>query len=182
MQKETVTLLVNYNKAANEAMDSIIITLNREEWEKPLGGFFPSVRSLCSHIYIGDFNWLKRFKNIRQGTHILGGGPQPFEYLNNPFFNKDYSFNETLFDNMDEYLAKRPDLDSRMIAFAEELTAADLGGVLKYTDSHGKVYERNFGGCVLHFLNHETHHRGMISLYLEMLGRENDFNSLTQVL
>jgi uncharacterized damage-inducible protein DinB len=30
----------------------------------------------------------------------------------------------------------------------------------------------------LNLFNHETHHRGMISLYLEMLGRENDFNSI----
>jgi uncharacterized damage-inducible protein DinB len=26
--------------------------------------------------------------------------------------------------------------------------------------------------------NHQTHHRGMISLYLDMLGKENDFSSL----
>jgi uncharacterized damage-inducible protein DinB len=26
--------------------------------------------------------------------------------------------------------------------------------------------------------NHQTHHRGMISLYLDMLGKENDFSNL----
>ncbi len=152
-------------------MDGIIKTLSPEEWNKPLGGFFPSVRSLCSHIYICDFNWLKRFKNVRQ-----------FTSLEDSFFDKNYSFKETLFEDIGEYLSKRPDMDSRMLSFAEELTDADMAGVFVFTDSAGKSHERNFGGALLQFLNHETHHRGMISLYLEMLGRENDFSSLAQVL
>ena len=171
MQKEIITLFVNYNKSVNEAMNGVIKTLSQAEWDKALGGFFPSVRSLCSHIYICDFNWLKRFKAVRS-----------FATLEDPFFGKSYSFQETIFEDMAEYLAKRPDMDSRMIAFANELTDADMTSVFKYTDSHGKLHERNFGGSVLQFLNHETHHRGMISVFLEMLGRENDFSSLARVL
>ena len=172
MQKEVITLLVNYNKSVNETMNGIIKTLSQAEWEKPLGGYYPSVRRLCSHIYSSDFNWLKRFKKIR-----------PFAALDDGFFDKDfYTPKETLFEDMGEYLAKRPDLDSRMIAFSNELTASDMGSILKYTDPHGNYFERNFGGCILHFLNHETHHRGMISMDLEMLGRENDFCSLVKML
>ena len=171
MQKEVIALFVHYNMSVNEAMNSIIKTLSQEEWEKTLGGFFPSVRSLCSHLYISDFNWLKRFKNIRS-----------FTTLDASFFDNNYSFTETLFQDMGEYLAKRPDMDNRMIAFTDELTGVDLGSVLKYTDSEGKPHERNFGGCLLHWFNHETHHRGMISLYLEMLGRENDFSNLVSLL
>jgi uncharacterized damage-inducible protein DinB len=171
MQKEVISLFVHYNESVNGAMNNIIKTLSPEEWNKPLGGFFPSVRSLCSHIYICDFNWLKRFKNVRQ-----------FTSLDDSFFDNSYSFKETLFEDMGEYLAKRPDMDSRMTAFADELTDADMVSVLTYTDSTGQSHKRNFGGTMLQFLNHETHHRGMISLYLEMLGRENDFSSLAQVL
>jgi uncharacterized damage-inducible protein DinB len=171
MQKETITLFMNYNRSVNNAMNDIIKTLSTEEWEKPLGGFFPSVRGLCSHIYICDYNWLKRFRNIR-----------PFIALNDAFFDSTYSFTETLFEDMGEYFAKRLELDSRMIAFADELTDTDIDSTINYTDSEGNAHKRNFGGCLLHFLNHETHHRGMISLYLEMLGRENDFCSLARVL
>jgi len=171
MQKEVISLFVHYNKSVNGAMNGIIKTLSPEEWNKPLGGFFPSVRSLCSHIYICDFNWLKRFKNARS-----------FASLKDSFFDKNYSFKETIFEDMEEYLAKRPDMDSRMLAFADELTDADMVSVFAFTDSEGKSHERNLGGALLQFLNHETHHRGMISLYLEMLGRENDFSSLAQVL
>jgi uncharacterized damage-inducible protein DinB len=170
MQKEIISLFAKYNKSVNEAMNGVIQTLSPEEWEKTLGGYFPSVRALCSHLYICDFNWLMRFSKFRS-----------FTSLSDPFFDRSYAFDDVLFQDKNEYLAKRPDLDKRMLAFADEITDADLEGVLCFTDSRGKSHERNFGGCLLQFLNHETHHRGMISLYLEMLGRENDFSSFGQV-
>ena len=36
----------------------------------------------------------------------------------------------------------------------------------------------SLGGLILHMFNHQTHHRGMIALYLDILGKENDFSSL----
>jgi uncharacterized damage-inducible protein DinB len=171
MQKDTITLFVKYNKLANKAMNEIIKTLSPREWDKAFGGYFPSVRSLCSHLYISDFNWLKRFKNLRE-----------FSALGDPLFDQSYAFKDLLFEDMGEYLAGRPRLDDKLTAFAAEITDEDLAADFSFTDSSGKSLERNFGGACLQFLNHETHHRGVISLYLELLGRENDFSSFGQAL
>jgi uncharacterized damage-inducible protein DinB len=172
MQKDTLVLLAKYNKTANEKMDAVIKTLSPEEWDKPVGGFFKSLRGCCSHIYICDFNYLKRFSNLRD-----------FAVFKESFFNRDpYPFSETLFADMGEYLTKRPELDAKLSAFADELKDEDLSAILKYTDPRGNLIQRNFGGLVMHNFNHDTHHRGMLSLYLEMLGKENDFNSLAAVL
>ncbi|MDR2134219.1 MAG: DinB family protein [Treponema sp.] len=171
MQKDTIVLFVRYNKLANKAMNEIIKTLSPQEWNKPLGGYFPSVRGLCSHLYISDFNWLKRFRNLRE-----------FSTLKDPFFDRGYAFKDLLFEDMGEYFSGRSQLDDRLTAFAAEITDEDLTASFRFTDSSGKSLERNFGGACLQFLNHETHHRGMISLYLELLGRENDFSSFGQAL
>jgi uncharacterized damage-inducible protein DinB len=172
MQKDTLVLWARYNQAVNQKMDAIIKTLTPEEWNKNLGGYFESIRSLCSHLYICDFNWLKRFSKLRD-----------FEVFKEPIFNREpFSFSEVLFSGMNEYLEKRPVLDGKIIAFVNELSAEDLGKLLKYTDAKGNNYERLFGGLVMHSFNHDTHHRGMISVYLEMLGHENDFNSLAAIL
>ena len=167
MQRDTFILWAKYNKAANEKMDAIIKTLSPEEWEKNLGGYFKSVRGLCSHLYICDFNWLKRFSKLRK-----------FNIFDEAFFNRDpYPFSEILFADMKEYLTGRPVLDEKISAFANELKDEDLSTLLKYTDSHGNPLEKIFGGLVMHSFNHSTHHRGVISLCLEMLGRDNDFSS-----
>ena len=172
MQKDIFVLWAKYNKAANEKMDALIKTLSPDEWDKNLGGYFKSVRGLCSHLYICDFNWLKRYSLLRD-----------FAVLKEGFFSRDpYPFTDILFKDMNEYLAKRPELDSKISAFAEEIADGDLNALLKYTDSHGNPHEKIFGGLVMQSLNHDTHHRGMISLCLEILGRENDFNSFGAIL
>jgi uncharacterized damage-inducible protein DinB len=172
MQKDTFVLWAKYNRLANEKMDGIIKTLSPEEWDKPLGGYFRSVRGLCSHLYVCDFNWLKRFSRLRD-----------FAVLRDALFNREpYSFSELLFEGLGEYLPARPVLDARISAFVDEIDDKDLNSLLKYTDSQGTAYELNFGGLLTQTLNHDTHHRGMISMCLEMLGRDNDFNSFRQAL
>ena len=166
MQKDTFTLIARYNKSVNKKMNAVIKTLSQEEWNRELGGYFHSVRGLCSHLYICDFNWLKRFSRKRD-----------FSVFKEDLFGREpYSFQEVLFDDMEEYLLKRPVLDEKIIAFTDELKDDDINIDWKYTDSHGILHERNFGDLVFHSLNHDTFHRGMISLYLELLGRENDFS------
>ena len=171
MDKNTLVLFAKYNKAVNGKMNGIINTLSPEEWGKDLGGYFQSVRGLCSHLYIADFNWLKRFSKLRD-----------FSVFQDALFTREpYSFKEELFQDMGEYLTRRSELDEKIIAFTNEITEADSNSLLKYIDSHGTPYEKNFGALVMHCFNHDTHHRGMISLYLEMLGYENDFASLSVV-
>ena len=172
MDKNSLVLFAQYNKAVNEKMNELIKTLSPAEWEKDLGGYFKSVRELCSHLFICDFNWLKRFSKLRD-----------FPVLKEGFFDRElYSFKEVIFQDIAEHLAKRPELDDKIIDFTNELTDADLNSLLKFNDSHGTPYELNFGGLIMHCFNHGTFHRGMISLYLELLSRENDFNSLMMVL
>jgi uncharacterized damage-inducible protein DinB len=175
MQTSTVKILTAYNRAANIRMNEIIKTLNAGEWNRSLGGFFPSVRALCSHVYVADITWLKRFSQH-------GGRIGVFAVYKDPLFNRDYSFKETLFPAPEEYLESRPVLDGLLTDFADELSDGDLGKDLDYADSSGGRHTKNFGGLLLHVFNHQTHHRGMISLYLEMLGRANDFNSLSTIL
>ena len=118
-------LWAKYNKVANEKMDSVIGTLSPQEWEKSLGGYFQSVRRLCSHLYTSDYNWLKRFSGIRD-----------FAVFKDPLFDRESydNFSEILFEDMGEYLVSRPILDDKIITFANEITEGDLDSLIKYTD------------------------------------------------
>jgi uncharacterized damage-inducible protein DinB len=172
MQKDTFILWAKYNKIVNEKMNEIIKSLSPEEWDKDLSGYFKSVRGLCSHLYICDFNWLKRFSKLRN-----------FSVFSEALFSREpYSFSEVLFADMKEYLEKRPVLDEKITNFTNELVDSDLNSLLKYVDSEGTGHEKLFGGLIMQSLNHDTFHRGMISLYLELLGKENDFSFFGVVL
>jgi uncharacterized damage-inducible protein DinB len=123
---------------------------------------------MCNHIYGADFNWLKRFSKLRN-----------FQYITDTVFLNEIVFGVDAFKTQKEYLSKREYMDRLIIRFVNEITETDLERDLKYTDSRGTEYSRNFGGLVLNMFNHQTHHRGMISIYLEMLGIENDYSSLS---
>jgi uncharacterized damage-inducible protein DinB len=70
----------------------------------------------------------------------------------------------------------RKELDDIIIEYINELDKNDLETILKFTDSEGNYLERRMESLILHVFNHQTHHRGMISLYLEFLGKENSFS------
>jgi len=171
MQRDTFVLWAKYNKTVNKKMNEIIKDLAPEEWDKHLGGYFESVRGLCSHIYICDFNWLKLFSRLRH-----------FKILKERFFSTRYTTSDLLFEDMKDYLDKRPVLDEIISHFVDELVYGDLNKFLEYPDSEGNITKKLFGGLLTQFFSHEVHHRGMISLYLELLGHKNNFSSFSSVL
>jgi uncharacterized damage-inducible protein DinB len=167
MDKSVFGLLAKYNKETNEKMNRIINSLSDEDWNKRFSGYYKSIHELCSHIYGGDHRWLKRFKMIRD-----------FESLNDVRFNIEYDFHKLFFENVSEYLTKRIELDSILINFVHELSEDDLEKKLKWKNSKGIENIHTLGTGLIHLSHHETHHRGMISLYLENIGKENDYGNL----
>jgi uncharacterized damage-inducible protein DinB len=167
MDLRTLKFLAEYNRKTNAEMNGIIQKLEESQWNQIFKGYFSSIHSLCNHIYLGDFNWLKRFSKLR-----------PFAYSRQALFNQDWPFTSIVFETIEDYLTKREDLDQYLLEFVDELREDDLGQYLEYLDGKGNPYKRLFGGLVLNCFNHQTHHRGMISIYLDSLGINNDFSNL----
>jgi uncharacterized damage-inducible protein DinB len=171
MTPDTIKLLARYNAHANAAMGRVLAQLDDEQWNRALGGYYPSIRSLCSHVFISDLAWLRRFATLRG-----------FGYARHEILSQTPTWGELLFPTFRDYTADRQALDERLTAFAEELTDEDLAQRLRYKNFKGVDQERPFAGLVLHMFNHQTHHRGMIALYLDLLGKENDFSNLFVIL
>jgi uncharacterized damage-inducible protein DinB len=167
MDKKVFELLVKYNKGANEKMNEIIKELSEEEWNRQFSGYYKSIHELCSHIFGGDHRWLIKFKKIGE-----------YKTISDKNFNTEYNFSELFFKNVNEYIIERNEMDRILIDFVNELSEEDLDKKMKWTNSKGKDCVHTLGTGLLHLSNHETHHRGMISLYLEFIGKENDYSNL----
>ena len=151
--------LAKYNKITNEFKNNIIKEISEEQWNAKFNGFYRSIYELCFHIYNSDFNWLKWCKLLHSADE------NNYEYII-----------EDNFTNIDDYIFRRTELDKKIIEFINELSENDLEKTLKLVDSEGNKNEIKMGLAIIHIFNHATHHRGMISLYLEMLGKENDYS------
>ncbi len=167
MNTDIFTLLAKYNKEANVKMNEVINSLSEEEWNKEFPGYYKSVHELCSHLFLSDYRWLKRAKAVRT-----------YKSLSDEYFSKDYHPDEIAFSGIAEYIQKRQELDEIMAGFVNELTENDLEQSFEFTNKKGITVNKKLRVYLLHLSHHETHHRGMISLYLEMLGKENDYSSL----
>ena len=171
MDSSTAKLMAEYNSFANGKMNGFLAKLNDGQWNREFPGYFKTTRSICNHLYISDFTWLRRFSGLRK-----------FSYAADELMGEKIEFGMSIVGDPTDYVAKRGKLDTLLLRFSLEITPQDIGSVLSYKDSHGNGHIKNFGGLVMHMFNHETHHRGMISLYLENLGFENDFNSLSEMI
>jgi uncharacterized damage-inducible protein DinB len=167
MTPDTIKLLASYNEHVNRAMDRILATLDEMDWDRGLGGFYPSIRALCSHLFVTDLAWVKRVSTLRA-----------FQFAENALLTRTPTWGQLLFPKVAGYTPDREALDGVLIQVAEQLSADDLTKRLRYKDWRGVDQDRNVGGLLLHMFNHQTHHRGMISLYLDMLGKQNDFSSM----
>ncbi len=171
MDLKTITFLADYNSVTNNQMNGLIRNLSEEQWNRKFGGYFSSIQSLCNHLYICDFNWLKRFSLLR-----------PFDYIKDDFFKKTYTFDAHAFRDKEEYIQEREELDGFIKKFVEEVKEEDLGKYLLYKDSHEDEHNQEFGLVILHVFNHQTHHRGMISIYLEEMNIENDYSNIMDII
>ena len=167
MDIKTCKLLAQYNQTANQKMDDKIRQLSDAQWNREFAGYFKAIKQLCSHIYISDYNWMKRFDKFRD-----------FRFIKDPFFDGTLTYTSQPFDDIADYLLKRETLDKKMVLFIDELAEGELEKTISFANMKGETITKNVGGSILHLFNHDTHHRGMISLYLDMMGINNDFSGL----
>ena len=170
MDIKTCKLLAQYNQMANHKMDSLIRNLSNAQWNQEFAGYFKTIKQLCSHIYIADYSWLQRFGQFRD-----------FQFIKDPLFDQNLTYSSKPFDDIADYIFKREELDKKLIMFMDEITESDLEKIISFTNTKGEMVNKNVGGSILHIFNHHTHHRGMISIYLDMMGIDNDFSGLLQL-
>jgi uncharacterized damage-inducible protein DinB len=159
MEKDIFEAFAAYNKRVNNQMNNIIKILVQEEWDKQFSSFWKSIHELCSHIFVGDYGWLSRFRSVVN-----------LKSLSDTYFNKTYEWRKLIFESKEEYFVKREELDDIIINFTNE----ELNKKIICKDRGGKTTEKKLGIYLMHMFNHETHHRAQISVYFstEMIDNE----------
>jgi len=158
-----IVLMANYNQWMNAKVYEAAARLSHEELTADRKAFFGSLLATLNHILVGDTIWLKRF-----ATHpARHGALEPVRSMPTPA-----SLDQVLFSELAPLRKQRERLDNIIKAWAESLEDADLEHTLQYTNMKGVVGRRNFAGVVLHFFNHQTHHRGQATTLLSQAGQD----------
>lgn len=133
--------LARYNTLANRRLYEACARLPDAERKKSRLAFFASIHGTLNHVMVGDRIWLARF-----GEEEV------------PSTNLD----AILYEDFGELWEAREAEDARIEAFAASLDEGFLGKTIRYVNNEGKTYDDPLDLLVMHFFNHQTHHRGQV--------------------
>lgn len=150
MSPEDIRQLYDYNAWANRRAMEAAAALTPEQFVKPLGSSFGSVRDTLAHIYGAEWIWLERFQG-RSPASL----PDVKEFTNLASLRKRWLEHETL-----------------LLGFVRGLTQADLDGVMEYKTLKFGVYQNPLWQSMQHLVNHGTYHRGQVTTLLRQLGAQ----------
>lgn len=158
---EHLRLLSRYNQWMNAKLYGAAAKLPPDELARDRGAFFGSILGTLNHIMIADTIWLKRFSGHPAQHSAL-------ETLRN--IEQPKSLNQVLLNDFANMAAERQRLDDVIIAWCLQLAAEDLHHELTYQNMQGETATKAFGSLMLHFFNHQTHHRGQTTTLLSQQG------------
>jgi uncharacterized damage-inducible protein DinB len=148
--KPHFAMMAGYNAWCNERIYDVAAQLSDADYRADRGAFFKSVHGTLNHLLVADRIWLKRFSG-------KGEAPNRLDAI--------------LFENLSELRAARQKEDERIVAYVDSLTEADLAGRLGYrTITNPIEIEQPLAPALVHFFNHQTHHRGQAHCLLTGFG------------
>lgn len=147
-----VRLMARYNSEMNRRLYAAAATLDDAERRRDRGLFWKSLHGTFNHLMWGDRQWMSRFD---------GWPPNTVPNPQSP----------TLIDDFDELRAERVKADARIEDYARRLTPEVLAEDLVWWSGAAKKEMRAPKGPLLvHFFNHQTHHKGQAHAALTMGG------------
>jgi uncharacterized damage-inducible protein DinB len=156
-----VRLMASYNEWMNIKLYEGAGQLSPEKLLLDRQSFFGSILGTLNHIIVADIIWLKRFAD-HPAKH------SELEVIRS--LSKPQSLDQVLFDNFSELSKHRKILDGVIVGWVNVLTDDDLNHVLNYINTKGILESKNSFNLLMHFFNHQTHHRGQVTTLLSQAG------------
>lgn len=160
-ERALFVLMGQYNAWMNAKLYEAAAALPADALNADRGAFFGSIIGTLNHIVAGDTIWMRRFATHPARFAAL----QPLLALAPPG-----GLTATFSTDLAALHTHRSMLDATIRALVAALSDADLELVLDYKDTKGVGAQKRFGSLLLHFFNHQTHHRGQASTLLSQAG------------
>ena len=158
-----VLAMAAYNRWMNAKLYEAAGRLSPQELAADKRAFFGSIIGTLNHIAVADTIWLQRFAQHPSDHAAL----EPLRRR-----PASASLDEILFSELGALYDYRRMLDEVIDAWAAALTEADLLRVLHYRSMKGVAAQKRLAGIVVHFFNHQTHHRGQATTLLSQAGQD----------
>jgi len=156
-----IRLMAHYNESMNAKLYEAAASLPPEQLSADRKAFFGSILGTLNHLVVADILWLKRFA-AHPAHHAalepLRAQPAPTR------------LDQPLAADLPGLRAQRVALDRAIVDWAGALAEPDLDHALAYQNMQGIPARKNVFSLLMHFFNHQTHHRGQATTLLTQAG------------
>jgi uncharacterized damage-inducible protein DinB len=148
--KQHFALLAAYNTWCNERLYDAAAQLSDADYRADRGAFFRSLHGTLNHLLAADRIWMRRFTGEGEAPNRLDA---------------------ILFHELADLRLARQAEDRRIVRYADALSQKDLDGTISYlTVVNPSPVTQPLAPALIHFFNHQTHHRGQAHCILTGLG------------
>lgn len=148
---EVLSELYNYNYWARDRQLEACLKLSDEQFLRPMGSSFGSLRDTLAHLLVVEWVWHERFR---------GRSPRSI-----PEWLQELQSAGTIGERW-----KGVERDLR--AYIAALSPEALTHPLSYVNPQGEPWTYPLWQALLHLVNHQTYHRGQVTMLLRQLGAE----------
>ena len=141
--------LYDYNYWARDRQLEACAPLTPEQFLRPMGSSFSSVRDTLAHLLAVEWVWLERF---------LGRSPRSI-----PVWVEESR-------TLDAVRDRWKDVERDVRAYVSALNDDMLGQPLSYVNIKGEPWTYRLEQALFHLVNHQTYHRGQVTTLLRQLG------------
>lgn len=153
---DTIRELFDYNYWARDCQLKACAALTEEQFLRPMGSSFSSVRDTLAHLVAVERIWLERW---------LGCAPTQADAQ-----AVARAFAAETFPNLTAVRERWQAVEGDLRAYLAGLDEAQLKQPLTYTNARGERWTYPLGETLFHVVNHQTYHRGQITTLLRQLG------------
>ena len=149
-----VRLMADYNAEMNRRLYAAAARLSDAERRADRGAFWHSIHGTLTHLLWGDTQWMSRFDNW----------PKPEVAIKQ---------SDRMVEDFAALCERREAADARIINWAGRVDAGWLAeDLVWFSGAAGREMRRQKGPLLVHFFNHQTHHRGQVHAMLTACGQE----------
>jgi uncharacterized damage-inducible protein DinB len=147
-----VRVMAAYNGEMNRRFYAAADRLTDAQRRQDRGLFWKSLLGTLNHLMWSDRQWMARLSDWPENTIPNSRSP-------------------TLYDDWEELKIERAAADARLEAWAGGIDDAWLDeDLVWFSGAAGKEMRRGKRGLMVHFFNHQTHHRGQAHAALTGFG------------
>ena len=168
--KNVFQAFAKYNGSVNESITELLKPLKKEQIMMKTKAYYPSIFETAVHIFVADINWLRRYRDTFKENKALNNS--------NLLSMEQKTWREELESDYTKLFRSRKQVDDLITQFVNELDESKIDTVIKYKNYKGETVEKEAWKTLLHWFNHQTHHRGQISVLLDMVGVDHDFSGM----